>query len=220
VYRSDEAAARATLRLLPGKGHCAFQCDVADADAIERLVRSTVESMGGIDILVNNAGVYVDHDITDPTVSYTQWQESWSQTLQANLVGPANLSFCVGREMMKRKVKGRIVNISSRGAYRGEPTCPAYGASKAALNQMTQSLAKALGGHEISVAAVAPGFVETEMAQAALEGPHGPTIKADSPFGRVAKVEEVAEAVMFLVSPNATFSTGTVVDVNGASFLR
>lgn len=220
LYRSNEAAANATLRSLPGEGHRCFQCEVTDAAAVERVVLNTSEGMGGLDILINNAGIYEDCDIQDPDLSYEDWQRVWDRTIQTNLIGPANLSFVVGRSMMSRAVPGRIINISSRGAYRGEPTTPAYGASKAGLNQLTQSLAKALGGHGISVAGVAPGFVETEMAKSALEGPMGAAIRADSSFGRVAKPEEVAEAVMFLVSEQARFSTGTIVDVNGASYLR
>jgi 3-oxoacyl-[acyl-carrier protein] reductase len=224
VYRSDSRAAEATRRLLPGDGHRTMSCDVSDPAAVEQLVEVSAACMGGnIDILVNNAGIYIDHDILDEDgVTYTDWQEAWDRTMRANVSGPANLCFCVGRHMAARGVCGRIVNVTSRGAFRGEPTAPAYGASKAALNSLSQSLAKALGTKGILVAAVAPGFVDTEMArgedgellQAALTAAH------DSPFQRIATPEAVAEAVAFLASPGSTFSAGTIIDVNGASYFR
>jgi 3-oxoacyl-[acyl-carrier protein] reductase len=115
---------------------------------------------------------------------------------------------------------GRIVNVSSRGAFRGEPEQPAYGASKAGLVAFAQSLARALGPHRIAVTTVAPGWTETDMAADALAGPRGPEIRADSPLGRVAAPEDVASAVLYLASPEAEMASGTVLDVNGASFLR
>ncbi len=121
---------------------------------------------------------------------------------------------------MKDHGGGRIINISSRGAFRGEPTKPAYGASKAGLNSLTQSLAVALAPHKIYVGAVAPGFVDTELAADRLNSPEGEAIRAQSPFNRVATPEEVAHAVYFLASEGAEFSTGTIIDVNGASYLR
>lgn len=115
---------------------------------------------------------------------------------------------------------GRIVNISSRGAFRGEPEQPAYGASKAGLNAMRQSLAQKLAPHNIFVGGVAPGFVETDMAAARFASPEGVEIRQQSPLGRVAQPEDVAYAVLFLASPSAEFTTGTIIDVNGASYLR
>jgi NAD(P)-dependent dehydrogenase (short-subunit alcohol dehydrogenase family) len=115
---------------------------------------------------------------------------------------------------------GAVVNVSSRGAFRGEPECPAYGASKAGLNAFGQSMAQALAPHGISVGTVAPGFVDTEMAREALTGARGDEVRAQSPTGRVARPEEVAAAVVWLASTEARFSTGTIIDVNGASYLR
>ena len=173
--------------------------------------------MGGIDILVNNAGIFEAHPVDE--VSYEDWQHHWQRTLAVNLVGPANLCWHAVRHM-RESGGGRIVNISSRGAFRGEPHCPAYGASKAGLNALTQSLAQQLAPLGIFVGAVAPGFVETDMASAVLDGPGGDAVRNQSPLGRVAKPEEVAHAVLFLASSGAEFSTGTVIDVNGASYLR
>jgi NAD(P)-dependent dehydrogenase (short-subunit alcohol dehydrogenase family) len=179
------------------------------------MVDAAAAALGSIDVLVNNAGVFVAHDIEQTT--YDEWQRAWSHTLGVNLVAAANTTWCAVRHMPDG---GRVVNVASRGAFRGEPGQPAYGASKAGMIAMAQSLAKALGHRQISVTAVAPGFVETDMAAETLAGPQGDALRAESPFGRVATPEEVAAAVVFLASPEAGFSTGTVVDVNGASFLR
>ncbi|MGD8380350.1 MAG: SDR family oxidoreductase [Gammaproteobacteria bacterium] len=216
-YGHDEASARQTLSLLDGEGHAIFGADLAHPEACENLVENVVGSMGRLDVLVNNAAIYQTGSFED--MDYAQWQASWKQTLAVNLVGPANLSFLAARAMSAAS-GGRIVNISSRGAFRGEPTAVAYGASKAGLNAMTQSLAQALAPHNIFLGVVAPGFVETDMAKAILDGPAGPGIRAQSPLGRVAKPEEVARAVVFLASPGTEFSTGTIIDVNGASYLR
>jgi NAD(P)-dependent dehydrogenase (short-subunit alcohol dehydrogenase family) len=121
--------------------------------------------------------------------------------------------------MISRK-EGRIVFVSSRGAFRGEPDQPAYGASKAGMNAMAQSLAQKLAPYNISVGVVAPGFVETDMAEAILSGEKGDGIRNQSPFGRVAKPEEVARAIVFLAEKGTAFMSGAIIDVNGASYLR
>jgi 3-oxoacyl-[acyl-carrier protein] reductase len=127
--------------------------------------------------------------------------------------------FCAARWMAAHG-GGRIVNVSSRGAFRGEPEAPAYAASKAGLNAMSQSLAQRLAPHGVFVAVVAPGFVETERVAPRLAGEAGAAIRAQSPLGRVARPEEVANAVVFLASPGSEFSTGAILDLNGASYLR
>ncbi len=217
VFRENKSAADTALAELDGEGHIAIAADVADADAVKQLLDTVVEEFGGLDVLVNNAGIGIYHSVSE--TSYEGWQDAWQQTLQTNLIGPANLCFCAARIMMEG-VGGRIINISSRGAYRGEPSKPAYGASKAALNSLTQSLAVALAPHNIYVAAVAPGFVNTELSAKRLNGSEGEEIRAQSPFNRVAQPEEVAHAVFFLASEGAEFSSGTIIDVNGASYFR
>jgi len=216
-YHSNRAAAEETLATLAGAGHIVVQGDVADPQAMAALVDEVVAQMGGIDVLVNNAAIYEDHPLAE--VNYDEWQSSWRRVIDANLIGPANMCYGVARHMIARG-GGRIVNVSSRGAFRGEPTGPAYGASKAALNSMSQSLAKYLAPYNISVGVVAPGFVETEMAREALQGESGVEKRAQSPFNRVARPEEVAYAVLFLASEGAEFMTGAIIDVNGASYLR
>ncbi len=216
-YRGNTSAAEATLAELPGDGHIMLQADVTDPVAVEDLVAAAIEALGGLDIVVNNAGIWVDHVLED--VDYDEWQDAWKRVLEANLLGPANISYCAARHMIERG-GGRIVNVSSRGSFRGEPNGPAYGASKAGLNAMSQSLAKRLAPHGIAVGVVAPGFVDTDMAARYHDTPMWADITTQSPFGRIAKPEEVAAAVIFLASDGAEFSTGAIIDVNGASYLR
>ena len=194
-----------------------MQADLTDPDAVRRAVDEAADRLGGLDVLVNNAGVFLAHP--PATTSFERWQAAWTQTLAVNLTGAAHATFCAVPHLVARG-GGAVVNVSSRGAFRGEPDCPAYGASKAGLNAFGQSMAQALAPQGISVATVAPGFVETDMAREVLDGPRGDEVRAQSPLGRVARPEEVADAVVWLASPGARFATGTIVDVNGASYLR
>jgi NAD(P)-dependent dehydrogenase (short-subunit alcohol dehydrogenase family) len=217
-YGANGDLAHEVAASLVGDGHVVVGADLADAAAVERMVDEAAAGLGGLDVLVNNAGVFADHPIQ--ATAYEEWQRAWSETLGVNLVGAANATWCAVQHMLRGGRGGRIVNVSSRGAFRGEPDAPAYGASKAGLIAFGQSLARALGGHGIAVASVAPGFAETDMAAEELAGPRGDARRAESPFGRVATAEEVAAAVLFLASPEAEFTSGTVIDVNGASYLR
>ncbi len=216
-YRDNEAAAEQALGSLPGEGHVSLGGDLADPAIARRVVEGAIEALGALDVLVNCAGIGLHHPLDE--VGYDAWQEAWSRILAVNLVAPANTSYLAARHMIERG-GGRIVNVGSRGAFRGEPDQPAYGASKAGLHAMSQSLAQHLAPHGIAVGVVAPGFVETDMARSRLEGPGGDAIRAQSPLDRVARPEEVAHAVLFLASDDAFFSTGAILDVNGASYLR
>jgi NAD(P)-dependent dehydrogenase (short-subunit alcohol dehydrogenase family) len=216
-YHRDQSAAKGTLSSLSGSSHQLFQADLGDGSAARILVESVIAQMGQIDILVNNAGIFEEHRLAD--VSYQEWLEIWDRTLAVNLLGPANITYWVAHHMIGRG-GGRIVNVSSRGAFRGEPHAPAYGASRAGLNAMSQSLAQALAPHGIFVYVVAPGWVETDMAAESLASPTGEDIRAQSPLGRVARPEEVARIVLFLASEGTDYLTGCIVDVNGASYLR
>jgi NAD(P)-dependent dehydrogenase (short-subunit alcohol dehydrogenase family) len=216
-YGSNADAAEATLKALEGPGHAAFRADLGDAEAVRSLVGEVIEGMGGLDVLVNNAGIFAHHEVA--SCSFDAWRSAWRRTLDVNLLGPADLCFFAARHMAAQG-GGRIVNVSSRGAFRGEPRAPAYGASKAGLNAMGQSLAQALAGQGVYVFTVAPGFVDTDMAAQTLAGPRGEEIRKQSPLGRVARPEEVARAIVFLASPGSEFLTGGIVDVNGASYLR
>lgn len=216
-FHADSAAAQALSEELPGEGHLVVRADVSQPNAVMHMVRAVVEEFEILDVVVNNAGIYEPHPIDE--VSYADWQQQWQKTLNINLTGAANVCYCVARHMMGQG-SGSIINVSSRGAFRGEPEHPAYGASKAGLNAMSQSLAQALGKYGIFVGVVAPGYVDTGMVSDLLASEAGEAIRAQSPLNRVATPEEVAEAILFLASGKTMFATGCILDVNGASYLR
>ncbi|HRW18265.1 MAG TPA: SDR family oxidoreductase [Dermatophilaceae bacterium] len=236
-YGQARERAEEVLARLPGEGHTLAQADLADPGAVALLADKAVEALGRVDVLVNNAARFLDpgdvgdgrgsrrgdHRITD--VDYADWVAAWEQTIATNLLGAANLTWCVVRHMLAVPPAagmpvGRVVNVGSRGAYRGEPEVPAYGASKAALHAFGQSMAVALGQHGISVVSLAPGFIATDMAAQLLDAPEGDAIRAQSPFGRVATPEEIAAAIVHVASPEAEWWSGAVLDLNGASHLR
>ncbi len=216
-YNNNLQLAEDTLKLLTGKGHRLYQADVTDPQAVSDLIDVVSKEMDGIDVLINNAGVSQRHDITD--IDYDTWQSTWRRIVDTNLTGPSNLCYCAIQKMIDQG-GGRIVNVSSRGAFRGEPLMPWYGASKAGLNALGQSLAQALGPQNIFIYTVAPGFVETEMAAAVLASPEGDQIRNQSTIGRVAQPDELGKTIGFLAFDAPEFMTGCIVDVNGASYLR
>ena len=185
-YATNEAAARQVVEGLAGGGHVAIPADLG-AGGARGLIESTIERLGRIDVLVNNAGIYEAHPVL--TTSPDDWDASWARTIATNLIGPADLIHAAVPHMVEQG-GGRIVNVTSRGAFRGEP------------------------------AHAAPGFVETDMAAAYLNGPGGDAVKAQSPMGRAASPAEIARVVVFLASPGSESATGSIVDVNGASYLR
>jgi NAD(P)-dependent dehydrogenase (short-subunit alcohol dehydrogenase family) len=216
-YHQNRQAAEQTLSGLPGGPHPLIQADVSVPESVRKMVDDVIRELGTIDVLVNNAGIYETNPIVDLT--YEEWQGIWERTIRTNLMGPANISFCVAQHMREHG-GGKIVNVSSRGAFRGEPYAPDYGASKAGLNALSQSMAKALAPYNIFVYVVAPGFVDTDMSSPELSGPKGDEIRGQSPLGRVASPEEVAGTVVFLASEGTDYLTGCIVDINGASYLR
>jgi 3-oxoacyl-[acyl-carrier protein] reductase len=217
-YGTRREAARQTLAGLPGEGHALLGGDIADPAQAARLVSDTAVALGGIDVLVNNAAVNIPHP--PASTAYEEWTDAWRRHTAVNLLGTANLSHQAAQHMIERGGGGRIVNIGSRGAFRGEPDHPAYGATKAAVHALGQSLAVALAPHGIAVASVAPGFIDTERVAEKLSGAQGEAIRAQSPYGRVAEPGEIADAVLWLASPSAEWSSGAVLDLNGASHLR
>jgi 3-oxoacyl-[acyl-carrier protein] reductase len=220
-HRDSAALADQLVASLPGDGHAVVRADMADPAAVRDMVDLAADRLGGLDVLVNNAGVYAGVNRPHPVfdTDFEQWQLIWRHTFEVNLFGAANAAWAAARHMRERG-GGRIVNVSSRGAFRGEPEQPAYGASKAALNAMGQSLAVALAPCRIAVASVAPGFIETDMTNEHLKAERGDAIRAQSPYGRVAQPDEVAAAVHFLASPEAEWASGAILDLNGASYLR
>ena len=216
-YSAAQSQAEAVAQSLPGEGHIIAQADLRNPIEIKNMVDEVGGAFGQIDVLINNAGVFFDHAIE--SASYEQWQEAWSNTLGVNLIGAANVTWCA-LQYMPRDADSRIVNIGSRGAFRGEPKSPAYGASKAGIVAFGQSIAKSLAPLKIAVTTLAPGFVDTEMAAELLQGQSGYEIRQQSPFNRVATPKELAKAVYFLASPDAEWASGAVLDFNGASYLR
>ncbi len=216
-FRSNIEEAEKTLKELSGEDHQLFRKDISKKENCQALVNEFLKEYGQLDILVNNAGISIFHEIDK--VDFDHWTNAWEETFTTNLFAAANMTYCAAQAMMKTG-GGRIVNVSSRGAFRGEPTKPAYGASKAALNSMTQSLAKKLAPHHIYLGVVAPGFTETEMASITLTPAERENLLRESPFQRMAQPKEVAHAILFLASEGAEYSSGTIIDVNGASYLR
>ena len=231
--RGSRAEADELREALDGGGHVVVQGDLASPENVRRFVREAIKALGRVDVLVNNAALFAD----DPSVegrrlscsvaesSYDEWVSAWRRTMDVNLLGTANVTYQVARHMIEVEPadglpRGRIVNVGSRGAYRGEPDVPAYGASKAAVHSMTQSLAVALAPHGIGCVGIAPGFIATDMTAELLESAAGQAIRAQSPFGRVATTQEVALAIMTLAGPQAEWASGSIVDFNGASYLH
>ncbi len=216
-YHRNRQAAEKTLAGLPKRDHLLVQAEMGDAESLRHMVETVIREMGGLHILVNNAGIFEDHPL--PRLSYDDWQAAVQRILTTNLIGASNVTYCAARHMMAHG-GGRIITISSRTAFRGKPEAPLYAASKAALNAMSQSLAVALAPYGIFIGIVAPGVVATDMATLDLAGPSGDSIRSQSPMGRVAAPEDVAYAAAFLASEGAEYMTGTIIDVNGASYLR
>lgn len=216
-FKDYGAGALKTLSLLPSGKHFLMKADLTDPLQLENAALKAIKKAGRIDVLVNNAGIFKECNLLECT--YADWQKNFDETFKTNIYGPANLSFIIVKHMAKQG-GGKIINVSSRGAFRGEPLAPAYGASKAALNQFSQSLACLLAPENVFVYIVAPGFVETDMSKSVLKSERGADMKKQSPLNRVAKPEEVANTILLLASENTEFLTGGIIDINGASYLR
>ena len=208
-YNSNRDKAESLLQKLPGMHHRAIQCDLSNADQVNTMF----SAIDHVDIVINNAAVVENHEID--SLSYQDWQDIWERTVGVNLIGPANIMYLASKFMIKNG-GGKFINISSRGAFRGEPSAPAYGASKAGLNSLGQSLAKALAKDRVFVYTIAPGFVDTERVKNLIDD----EVRAQSPLNRVAKPQEIADTALWLATGDNEFLTGCIIDVNGASYLR
>jgi 3-oxoacyl-[acyl-carrier protein] reductase len=221
-YSSRPDDAEETLAQLAGDGHTVIGGDLADPGVARGLVAGAVSRLGTVDVLVNNAAVAPGagnrHRLGDTT--WDDWTDAWRSMLEVNLLGAVNVTWAVAQHLIDRGAPGSIVNVGSRGAFRGEPDYPAYGASKAALHAFGQSAAVALAPHRITVTSVAPGFVATERQAAKLTGAEGDIVRDQSPFGRVGTPEEIASAIVYLASSDAAWCSGAILDLNGASYLR
>jgi NAD(P)-dependent dehydrogenase (short-subunit alcohol dehydrogenase family) len=215
-YFQNEAPAAAVVESIGKDRAQAIRADMADPAAVERMIERMVERFGRIDVLVNNAAIFEDNRFDSG--DYLAWQRGWSRTFAVNVFGAANAAFLAMRPM-RETGGGRIINVASRAAFRGETEFADYGASKAALVNLTRSIARACAPQGITAVAVAPGFVETDMASKAIAA-HGEELRAQVPLGRIATVDDVAGVIVFLASPWADYLNGATIDVNGGSWFH
>ncbi|AEH44257.1 3-oxoacyl-(acyl-carrier-protein) reductase [Thermodesulfatator indicus DSM 15286] len=212
-YSSSEEAAKEVVEEIKKLGRRAMSSkfDVARAEEVLKAVKEAEETLGPIDILVNNAG------ITRDTLFLRMKEEDFDRVLEVNLKGAFNCSKAVIQGMLKRRF-GRIINISSVIAMSGNAGQTNYAAAKAGLIGFTKSLAREVATRGVTVNAVAPGYIETDMT-AKIPDKIKEAIISQIPMGRVGKAEEVAPAVVFLASPEASYITGTVIHVNGGLYM-
>ena len=193
--------------------------DLMDPAAPRNIWDTALDELGGqIDVLVNNAGIYeaVPDNATDE-----EWRAAWNRTLTVNLQAAADLSKLAVSHFLDLGIPGRIVNVASRAGWRGDsPQHWHYAASKSALIGMTKTIARGYAAEGILAFAVAPGFTVSEMTEEYLQGRGGAAIIADIPLGRVASTDEVAEVIRWLATEAPASSTGSTIDVNGASYVR
>lgn len=199
-------------------GHGSADADLSDPAGAERLWEAAIARLGRVDVLINNAGVFepiaVDASLDD-------WHAGWSRTMQINLQASADLCRRAILHWRERGAGGRIVNIASRAAYRGDsPAHWHYAASKAGMVGMTKSIARGFAREQILAFAICPGFTMTGMAEDYLASRGGDKLLADIPLGRVADPAEVASAAAYLALEAPPSMTGAVIDINGASFVR
>lgn len=208
-YVSNEEAAQKTLEEIKSKGVkvLAFKADVSSYDECQKLIDTTVKEMGSIDILVNNAGIIRDNLIM------RMKEEEFDEVIRVNLKGVFNCIKHVSKIMLKQK-SGRIINISSIIGLIGNIGQINYAAAKAGLHGITKSAAKELASRGITVNAIAPGFIESDMTNTLADKYKEAIIKA-IPLGRIGKAKEVAELVCFLASEEASYITGQIICVDG-----
>ncbi|MCH2280937.1 MAG: 3-oxoacyl-[acyl-carrier-protein] reductase [SAR324 cluster bacterium] len=188
----------------------AFQLDVTDVESVDSVVKKIIDETGGIHILVNNAG------ITQDNLFMRMKPEQWSQVIDVNLNGVFHVTKAVIRTMVKQH-SGRIINISSVVGFSGNPGQVNYSSTKSGLIGFTKSLSREVGTRGITVNAVAPGFINTAMTQALNESQQQ-AILSQIPLGRMGEAEDIANAVAFLASEEASYITGTVLHVNGGMY--
>jgi len=215
TYHHERDQAEALCNELGSRVH-AQQCDLANHDALPALVKSAIGTLGSIEVLVNNAAIFRENPFFG--TGYAAWRAGWQRTFDVNLFGAAHLTFLVLQHMRERR-RGKILNIVSRAAHRGELTFADYGASKAALVNLTKSIARSCAKDGIVAIAIAPGFIETDMAAPDLEERRD-EVAAEIPMGYVGKPEEVASIVAFFAGDSANYANGATIDVNGGSYVR
>lgn len=214
-YNRSEGEAREVVEAIGGDA-MQVQADVAESQQVEAMIDAVLAHLGRIDILVNNAGWH-DYNRFDSD-DYEAWQRGWQKTFALNLFGAANAAFLAMRSMRKNG-GGKIINVASRSAWRGETEFADYGASKAGLVNLTRSIARGCAKDNIVASCVTPGFVDTDIARAELEL-HYDEIVSQIPLRRVGTVDDVAAVVLFLASPMADYLNGVSIDVNGGSWFQ
>ncbi len=215
TYASSSARADAIVADL-GDRIAAIRCDLADHASLPAVVAACIERFGRIDVLVNNAAIFEENPFFGTT--YDAWRAGWERTFAVNLFGTADLTWLVLQHMRERG-GGTVLNITSRAGHRGELTFADYGASKAALANLTKSMTRSCAADGIVSIAIAPGFIETEMAAEELARRRS-EIEGEIPGRRVGTPEEVARIVAFFASGGGDYANGTTVDVNGGSYVR
>lgn len=210
-FASREDAATEVCEAITARGGRAIAVgfDVSDADAVEAGVRRVTHELGGLHVLVNNAGVSID------ALLLRAKEEDFDRIVAINQKGAFLCSKAAARPLLKAKQAGRIINVSSVVGEQGNAGQSMYAASKAGLIGLTKSLARELAGRGVTVNAVSPGFIETDMTDAALKGDARDALTAQIPLRRIGAPREVAEAVAFLAAPAAGYITGHVLRVNG-----
>jgi 3-oxoacyl-[acyl-carrier protein] reductase len=215
-YLHSEAEARELVLEIGGHNALAVRADVAQPAQVEAMVDAVVRHFGRIDILVNNAAIFARNAFDDS--DYAAWQRGWQRTFDANVFGAANAAYLAMRSMRKTG-GGKIINIASRAAFRGETEYADYGASKAAIVNLTRSIARACAKDKIVASCVAPGFIETEMAREEIEASREDILN-QIPLRRIGTVDDVAAVILFLASPMADYLNGVTIDVNGGSWFH
>ena len=207
VVARDEARAQAAAEGLPGEGHRGYGCDVADAEAVNALVKRVEEELGSLDVLVNNAGVTRDNLLMRIK------DDDWDAVLDTNLRGVFNTIRAASRGMMKRR-QGRVINITSVVGITGNKGQSNYAASKAGVIGLTKAVAKELASRGVLVNAVAPGYIETDMTADLPEAARD-ALMGQIALGRLGRPQDIAPAVRFLAGPGAQYITGQVLVVDG-----
>jgi NAD(P)-dependent dehydrogenase (short-subunit alcohol dehydrogenase family) len=194
----------------------AIKADLGDPIETESMIDAVIRRFGRIDVLVNNAAIFASNLFESD--DYGDWQRGWQRTFEVNVFGAANAAYLAMRSMRKTG-GGKIINVSSRAAFRGETEFADYGASKAALVNLTRSIARACAKDNIVASCVAPGFIETEMAKSELAAHHEEIVR-QIPLRRVGTPADVAAAILFLASPQGNYLNGVTIDVNGGSWFH
>jgi 3-oxoacyl-[acyl-carrier protein] reductase len=210
VYKGSQSAAESAIQEVTAAGGTAkaIQCDVADPEAVKRCVEQVLADWGRIDILVNNAGVIRDG------LFVRMSNEDWNTVLDTNLGGAFNFCKAVADAMVFKQRRGRIINISSVAAEHVNKGQANYAASKGAINAFTRALAVEVAGRNVTVNAIAPGFIETDMSEA-IRNAAGDRIKKVIPMKRMGTPEDIAKVAVFLASEAAGYITGQVLTVDG-----